>query len=923
MEEKGKKQKGRKRETQKGVKRGWCGAVTMSPGPADILRAVVAAGRESRESTGKMRARLERAWSGLSRAEQLALGGTLVAALAGGGLLLVRSRLNARPLGIAEMRPKTTKELLWLFGISSGRQQDDIARFCVCRVHDVRDELLGELGLPARKLLRRLVELLKRANPTWSFVPNRNDGLHAQIPFIERAVSDVDCELFALMERMKGEEGTWGDAGKNAEKSGATVEPFFRKLQAFVNSDEYKKSVHHLSEELSKATPGSKKHKNAEDSLQNVLRNALQDSDEYKKAEAPLRKEFLKIIWGREKLPKGSNELARQIAKVSERGSHAQYGLIETWDVRDVTDMRYAFAPAPDESELQPKKGPFWEAKAKEPLDLSFWDTRNAQSMLAAFKGYRGDVRVGMWDTRNVTNMAMTFADAGDFNGDIANWDMSSVTHTTVMFDNAKKFDRDLSEWNLDSVVDYKAMFRGSGIECNEDKKPKNVRMANLHDLEGSSTVYEYHCVAFGQPGPADILRAVVAAGRESRESAGKMRARLERAWSGLSRAEQLALGGTLIAAITGGGLLVRSGLNAMARDLSIAEMRPMTTMKLLRSFERGNESQKDAIAKFCFCRVHDLRELLFDTNERFETLAAQILSRVGTILDDPANRPAGSEPSVTAQREFIEAALAMRLEKGVGSTYPKYLAHAQIALGGMSEETISTHGTQEERQRYEALLEKHIKGQILDRKKIQKNGLLTEIITKLAVDGYHKLYGHIATWDVREVTDMSRVFKGQSFMGTLGVLDLSFWDTSNVKNMREMFHGYHGNVEVGMWDTGKVTDMSGMFAEAREFNGDIGNWDTGEVENMARMFENASQFNCAIGNWNTSKAQHTGMMFKDATEFNQDLATWKLDSLKDFDFMFRGAGMENDEHKKPAEVRPTLTLFASQFGQPSLRSYV
>ena len=127
------------------------------------------------------------------------------------------------------------------------------------------------------------------------------------------------------------------------------------------------------------------------------------------------------------------------------------------------------------------------------------------------------------------------------------------------------------------------------------------------------------------------------------------------------------------------------------------------------------------------------------------------------------------------------------------------------------------------------------------------------------------------------------------------------------------------------MWDTGKVADMGGMFATAREFNGDIGNWDTGRVTNMARMFENASQFNCAIGNWNTSNVQHTGMMFWNATEFNQNLATWKLDSLKDFDFMFRGSGMEHDEDKKPAKVRSThdSTPIASLFGQPSRRSYV
>ena len=234
-----------------------------------------------------------------------------------------------------------------------------------------------------------------------------------------------------------------------------------------------------------------------------------------------------------------------------------------------------------------------------------------------------------------------------------------------------------------------------------------------------------------------------------------------------------------------------------------------------------------------------------------------------------------------------------------------------------------STNRSEESKKIFQALYEKEIQRLLWRKQKIKDRKKLLSAITSLASNGSHKDYGHIACWDVREVTRMEQAFKGKSFDRTLGVLDLSFWDTKNVKNMSETFHGYQGNVEVGMWDTGKVTDMGGMFAEARDFNGDIGNWDTGRVTNMARMFENASQFNCAIGNWNTSKVQHTGMMFQNATEFNQNLATWKFDSLKDSDFMFRGSGMEYDEHKKPAEVRPTLTLFASLFGQPSLRSYV
>jgi surface protein len=390
-----------------------------------------------------MRARLERAWSGLSLAEQLALGGgTLAVALAGGGLLL-RSGLNARLLSRAEMRAKTTKDLLVLFGSSGESQKDAIARFCVCRVHDVRDELLEALGQHARSLLMRL------ANPEWRFTA-------AQIRFIETALKSVDYDLNELDDLdYEGDGKARGEAIKNAENSGTTLTPFLLKLKAVQDSEKYK---------------------NGNSALRKELLRALRASSEDKKADDSLRKEFLKILWGREKI---TNELGSKIARVNRSGYHEEhykYGHIETWDVREVTDMSYAFAPSPNDRDLPRKEGPFWEAKAVEPLDLSFWDTRNVKRMVAAFKGYRGDVRVGMWDTRNVTDMSMAFADAEDFNGDIGNWDTSSVTAMIVMFHNAKKFDQDLSRWNMGSVRNDGAMFRGSGMERNEKKKPK-VRM--------------------------------------------------------------------------------------------------------------------------------------------------------------------------------------------------------------------------------------------------------------------------------------------------------------------------------------------------------------------------------------------------------------------------------------------------------------
>jgi surface protein len=236
-----------------------------------------------------------------------------------------------------------------------------------------------------------------------------------------------------------------------------------------------------------------------------------------------------------------------------------------------------------------------------------------------------------------------------------------------------------------------------------------------------------------------------------------------------------------------------------------------------------------------------------------------------------------------------------------------------------------STNRSEESKKIFQALYEKEIQRLLWRKQKIKDRKKLLSAITSLASNGSHKDYGHIACWDVREVTRMEQAFKGKSFDRTLGVLDLSFWDTSNVTDMNEMFYGYVGNVEVGMWDTSKVTDMGGMFEEARDFNADIGNWDTGRVGNMAAMFQKASKFNRDIGKWDTSNVEHTSVMFYEATAFDQSLSAWNLKSIRFYKDMFTHSGMEHDEDKKPAAVRLTRgspTILAL-FGQPSLRSYV
>ena len=56
-------------------------------------------------------------------------------------------------------------------------------------------------------------------------------------------------------------------------------------------------------------------------------------------------------------------------------------------------------------------------------------------------------------------------------------------------------------------------------------------------------------------------------------------------------------------------------------------------------------------------------------------------------------------------------------------------------------------------------------------------------------------------------------------------------------------------------WDVSEVTDMNGMFRDS-SFNQNIGGWNVSKVTDMSLMFKN-TPFNQNIGGWNVSKVKY------------------------------------------------------------------
>jgi len=140
--------------------------------------------------------------------------------------------------------------------------------------------------------------------------------------------------------------------------------------------------------------------------------------------------------------------------------------------------------------------------------------------------------------------------------------------------------------------------------------------------------------------------------------------------------------------------------------------------------------------------------------------------------------------------------------------------------------------------------------------------------------------FGHISSWDVRRVTNMRDLFKGQAAFNN----DISQWDTSNVISMHSLFRGASKfNQPVGAWDVSSVTTMSYMFASASVFNQPLNAWNTSCVTDMSNMFRNARLFKQPLAHWEMNVVTSTGKnhmfwgatAFLNTTEHSLTLAAW------------------------------------------------
>ena len=147
-----------------------------------------------------------------------------------------------------------------------------------------------------------------------------------------------------------------------------------------------------------------------------------------------------------------------------------------------------------------------------------------------------------------------------------------------------------------------------------------------------------------------------------------------------------------------------------------------------------------------------------------------------------------------------------------------------------------------------------------------------------------------ISAWDVSNVLDMRTMFQHAP---NLTSLDLSSWNPTNVQAMQFMFANTPALTSVGdlsNWDTGSATTMQAMFQDtpALKSVGDLSSWDTSSVTTMNGMFAHTGLTTIAVHHWDVSNVLNMQSMFQQSPNLTAlDLSNWNPTSVTTMHQMF------------------------------------
>ena len=138
---------------------------------------------------------------------------------------------------------------------------------------------------------------------------------------------------------------------------------------------------------------------------------------------------------------------------------------------------------------------------------------------------------------------------------------------------------------------------------------------------------------------------------------------------------------------------------------------------------------------------------------------------------------------------------------------------------------------------------------------------------------------------DISELDDLSGVF---ARLNKVEVIDISGWDTSNVRDMDAMFSqckNLKNIIGIENLDVSNLKNANFMFNSCESLvELDLTNWNPISLENMSNMFYNCSNLKIIknIENWQLPNIMDVSYMFYYCAKLDVDLSNWDLSNIKD-----------------------------------------
>jgi len=153
-----------------------------------------------------------------------------------------------------------------------------------------------------------------------------------------------------------------------------------------------------------------------------------------------------------------------------------------------------------------------------------------------------------------------------------------------------------------------------------------------------------------------------------------------------------------------------------------------------------------------------------------------------------------------------------------------------------------------------------------------------------------------LSSFNTTNVKDMRCMFYGCS---SLKSIDLSSFNTTNVKDMSYMFYQCSSlkSIYLSSFNTNNVKDMSYMFYQCSSLNSiDLSSFNTTNVNNMIYMFSKCSSLNSIdLSSFNTTNVNNMSYMFYQCSSLNSiNLSSFNTTNVNNLNGMFSGCSFLN-----------------------------